>query len=328
MNPMDGFSGIECYAQRLLNPYRGVAHVLRYRSAEAVTTDGIQWDIYVANDELLKGLPRNKKIQTSDIRYGSWSREKGLKRGPIFPSEDFKRMEAQGALAYEALLRLHDRLPFPLHDHLELWLLDPVGLPLVLLDSAASENEMDLHPPLHWHAGHAAGEHFLSAAASGRNNAAESLTAYINQQAGNPPVAQWFERQPDGGGIGLTGHNMPVALQGRDLSHEAFPQSLISPGLGEEWQRRLVEDYRSWQAPWLLLLPLQRELRGELEILARRQPFAVLKHCHLYPEYTDASQINAARVEAALRRQAPAAREDGSLSPYYIELNPASGEYN
>jgi hypothetical protein len=323
-----GLTGIECYAQRLLNPFRGVVHVLRYQSAEAVTTDGVHWDIYVANDELLKGLPRNKKIQTSDIRYGSWSKEKGLKRGPIFPSEDFRRMEAQGALAYEALLKLHEQAPFPFHDYLELWLLDPVGLPLVLLDSAASDNEMDLHPSLQWSAGHAAREHFTSSAAHEHASAGALLSDYINQQAGSPPVAQWFERQNDGGGIGLTGHHMSHALQGRDLSRAAFPEALISTGLGEDWQRCLVEDYLAWQAPWLLLLPLSLPVRSELEQAARRQPFSVLKHSRLYPEFADESQINAARVEAAMRSQSPKAGQDDSLSPHYIEVNPMSGEYN
>jgi hypothetical protein len=321
-------TGIDCYAQRLLNPFRGVAHILRYESAEAVTMDGVHWDIYVANDDLLKGLPRNKKIQTSDIRYGSWSREKGLKRGPIYPSEDFRRMEAQGALAYETLLKLHERLPFPFRDHLELWLLDPVGLPLVLIDSVASEAEMETHPLLQWHAGHAAREHFCSDAVTEGRNPAELLNRYIAEQAGNPPVAQWFERQPDGSGIGLTGHNMPVALQGRDLPLEAFPEGLISPGLGEDWQRCLVDDYQAWQAPWLLLLSLQQGTRAQLERLARRQPFAVLKHCHLYPAYADISQINAARVEAALSRPTTSARQESGLSPHYIELNPVGGEYN
>jgi hypothetical protein len=320
--------GIECYGQRLLNPYRGVVEVLRYQSAEAVTTDGIHWDIYVANDELLKGLPRHKKIQTSDIRYGSWSPARGLKRGPIFPSNDFRRMETQGALAYEALLKLHDRLPFVLRDYLELWLLDPVGLPLVLLDSVSSESEMDPHPLLQWGAGHIAGEQFASATVAYPKIAADTLTRYIEEQAGTPPVAQWFERQPDGSGIGLTGHHMPVALQGRDLSHEAFPQSLISPGLGNDDQRQLVDDYIAWQAPCLLLLPLQMETRRDFEIQARQQPFEVLKHCRLYPQLADEAQINAARVEAALRRQGAHARQDNNLSPYYIELNPGSGEYN
>lgn len=323
-----GLTGVECYAQRLLNPYRGVVHVLRYQSAEAVTTDGIHWDIYVANDELLKGLPRHKKIQTSDIRYGNWSRKKGLKRGPLYPSEDFKRMEAQGALAFEALLKLHERLPFPLRDYLELWLLDPVGLPLVLLTSVPNESEMEQNPTLHWRAGHVAQEHFASSVESGPHSAADMLTCYIAEQAGTPPVAQWFERQPDGSGIGLTGHNLPVSYQGRDLVPEAFPPALISPGLGDDSQRRLVEDYMAWQAPCLLMLPLERATRGGLEILARQQPFEVLKYNRLYPEVMNEAQINAARVEAALRRQTPHSVQDNSLSPHYIELNPVGGEYN
>ena len=323
-----GLTGVECYAQRLLNPYRGVVHVLRYQSAEAVTTDGIHWDIYVANDELLKGLPRHKKIQTSDIRYGNWSREKGLKRGPLYPSEDFKRMEAQGALAFEALLKLHERLPFPLRDHLELWLLDPVGLPLVLLTSVPNESEMEQNPTLHWRAGHVAQEHFSSPVESGPHSAADMLTCYIAEQAGTPPVAQWFERQADGSGIGLTGHKLPVCYQGRDLAPEAFPPALISPGLGDDNQRRLVQDYMAWQAPCLLMLPLERATRGDLEILARQQPFEVLKYNRLYPEVMNEAQINAARVEAALRRQTSHSVQDNSLSPYYIELNPVGGEYN
>jgi hypothetical protein len=320
-------TGIECYGQRLLNPYRGIVEVLRYQSAEAVTTDGIHWDIYVANDELLKGLPRHKKIQTSDIRYGSWSQAKGLKRGPIFPSDDFRRMEAQGTRVFEALLTLHDRLPFVLRDCFELWLLDPAGLPLVLVNSVLREAEMDPHPRLQWRAGHIAGEQFTSATVAAPN-AAEILTRYIEAQAGTSPVAQWFERQRDGSGIGLTGHHLPVALQGRDLSAEAFPESLISPGLGSNDQRQLVSDYIAWQAPCLLLLPLRQETRRFLEIRAREQPFEVSRHCHLYPQFADEAQINAARVEAALRRQSHHAQPDSSLSPYYIELNPGSGEYN
>jgi hypothetical protein len=99
-------------------------------------------------------------------------------------------MEPQGALAYEAPLRRHECLPFPLRDYLELWLLDPVGLPLVLLISVLSETEMEQNPSLHWRAGHS-----------------------------------------------------------------------------------LVEDYVVWQAPCLLMLPLQEATRRDLELLARQQPF-------------------------------------------------------
>ena len=42
------------YSQRLLNPFRGVVNCIRYRSAEAVTADGVRWDIYVSNEALLE----------------------------------------------------------------------------------------------------------------------------------------------------------------------------------------------------------------------------------------------------------------------------------
>jgi hypothetical protein len=54
----------------------------------------------------------------------------------------------------------------------------------------------------------------------------------------------------------------------------------------------------------------------------------VLKYNRLYPEVMNEAQINAARVEAALRRQTSHNVQDKSLSPYYIELNPVGGEYN
>jgi hypothetical protein len=86
----------QCYSQRLLNPFRGVVNCIKYRSAEAVTADGVRWDIYVSNEALLDDLPDRQHTQVSDIRYGSWSAETGLKRGPIFPSDDFLMMEAMG----------------------------------------------------------------------------------------------------------------------------------------------------------------------------------------------------------------------------------------
>jgi len=87
---------IEWYSQRLLNPFRGCVNCIRYHSADAVTADGVHWDIYVSNEGLLKGLPREHRPQVSDIRFGSWSVARGLRRGPIFPSEDFQRMERLG----------------------------------------------------------------------------------------------------------------------------------------------------------------------------------------------------------------------------------------
>jgi len=114
----------EYYSQRLLNPFRGVMQGIRYGAAEAVTLDGEHWDLYVSNDERMEGIAPGDHAQVSDIRYGHWSAGQGLRRGPIYPSEDFRRMEILGALVYEHLLRVHGRVPFPLRDDYELWLLD------------------------------------------------------------------------------------------------------------------------------------------------------------------------------------------------------------
>jgi hypothetical protein len=100
-------SAIHCYSQRLLNPFRGSVNIIRYRSAEAVTSDGIHWDIYVSNDSLLDGLDKSRSIQISDIRYGRWSMQEGLIRGPVYPSDEFYRLEEMGAVVYQHLLKAH-----------------------------------------------------------------------------------------------------------------------------------------------------------------------------------------------------------------------------
>jgi len=189
---------IECYAQRLLNPFRGVTHTIRYESAEAVTTDGIEWDIYVANDALLDGLGRaGKRALISDIRYGHWSAEKGLKRGPLYPSDDFMRLEHMGAVVYEHLLKVHREVPFNFRDSFELWLLDRNDQPLALLHSVRADSETDTRPPLDWRAGIAAQEQFKSTAIAGlAESAGGYLTRYVNGLASG--VAQWFRRSDDG----------------------------------------------------------------------------------------------------------------------------------
>ena len=123
------------YSQRMLNPFRGIVSYISYRSADAVTADGSHWDIYVSNEALLDGLDSVRRPQISDIRYGSWSARRGLKRGPILASDDFLLMEAMGTQVYQHLLEVCDQVPYPLLDHYELWLLDAGGQPLALIDS-------------------------------------------------------------------------------------------------------------------------------------------------------------------------------------------------
>lgn len=319
---------IECYAQRLLNPFRGVVHVIRYQSAEAVTTDGIEWDIYVANDALLDGLGRaGRRAQISDIRYGRWSAEKGLKRGPLFPSDDFKRLENMGAVVYEHLLRVHGEVPFAFHDQFELWLLDRHDQPLALLHSVRTDSETDTRPPLDWRAGLAAQEQFQSAAIAGLDEpAATYLTRYVNRLASG--VVQWFRRSDDGAGLGLHTLQGGAALRGRVLDADAFPPLFVATAGMDAAHTRLVHDYHAWQAPWMLLLPhLDPATRGTLEVCARQQAEMIEKHCRLYPAVIDRAALQAARVEAALVRSQPRKKPENEVMPtVYIELSVSADE--
>ena len=314
---------IECYAQRLLNPFRGVVHTIRFQSAEAVTTDGIEWDIYVANDALLDGLGRaGKRAQISDIRYGHWSAEKGLKRGPLYPSDDFKRLEEMGAVVYEHLLKVHREVPFAFRDAFELWLLDRSDQPLALLHSVRTHSETDTKPPLDWRAGMAAQERFQSAAiADTSDSAGLYLTQYINSLASG--VAQWFCRTDDGSGLGLHTLKGGEALRGRVLETDAFPSLFIATAGMDAAHTRLVHDYHAWQAPWMLLLPhLDAATRSALEASACQQAELIEKHCRLYPAVIDRVGLQAARVEAALVRSQPRVQKQDDVMPmFYIELN-------
>jgi len=313
---------IECYAQRLLNPFRGAVHVIRYQSAEAVTTDGIEWDIYVSNDALLDDLGRaGRRAQVSDIRYGHWSLEKGLKRGPLYPSDDFKRLEHMGAVVYEHLLEVHRSVPFKFRDPFELWLLDRNDQPLALVHSVRSDSETDTKPPLDWRAGMAAQEQFNSAAIA---NLAESagayLTRYVNSLACG--VAQWFLRADDGAGLGLHTLKGGDALRGRVLEAEAFPPLFIATAAMDAPHTRLVHDYFAWQAPWMLLLAhLDNGTRVALEAAACQQAESIDRHHRLYPAIIDQAALQAARVEAALVRSQPRPKiQDEVMSMSYIEL--------
>jgi hypothetical protein len=324
---------VQCYSQRLLNPFRGVVNIIRYQYAEAVTSDGLQWDIYVSNDSLLDGLVKKGSVQTSDIRYGRWSKRAGLTRGPIYPSDEFFMLEEMGATVYQHLLKVHDQLPFPFKDTLELWLLDTENKPLALLNSAVDEADVDDYQLLDWRAGRLSRETFRPESfASGPRNtadcAADILTDFINSCADTPPAAQWFKRNQDGSAIGTIGHNIDASLNGRILAAECFHPFFISPTREVDYYSALVQEFLDWQSPWLLLLDtLSKEERGNFEIHARKQAMVVDQQYLLYPEVIDQSFIRAARVEAKLRRsQQEKVDQDEVMSTFYIELNPSPTE--
>ncbi len=320
---------IQCYAQRLLNPFRGIVNVIKYEAAEAVTTDGVRWDIYVSNDELKKDLNSTGRVLISDIRYGSWSADQGLRRGPIFPSDDFIRMEKMGDVVFNHLLKVHNRIPFALKDHYELWMLSEDTAPLVLLDSAINRQELDFDIPAYWRSGNLCHEKFASDAVAeilhektDTHCAATILMQHINELAGQNPSASWFHRLENGDGVALqqSAVDMPASL---------FPPLMIrGRGYPEPYQQ-LVDDFICWQAPWLLVLDsLQDTQRRQFEHDARRQALQVEQQYRSYPKIIDPEIINAARIEARMRHTLePDAQVDDTMSTFYLELhNPSPTE--
>lgn len=322
---------IECFSQRLLNPFRGIVCTIRFESAEAVTTDGFHWDIYVRNELMLDDLDveDRHKVLTNDIRYGSWSPQQGLKRGPIYPSDDFHLLEQMGEHVYHALLERHDRLPFPLIDSYELWLLDEQQMPLVLIDSAIDARDIELDQQAEWRPGLRCRQGFNCRAFDilsqqvEEPNAGDYLGRYINRRAGKPASAQWIERQADTSGIGLGGIALQDGLEGRRLAEEDFPALLLKTDGHDTSHAQLVDAFIRWQSPWLLLLPdLDPEQRRDFERQALRQARVVADQYRLYPEIIEPRHINTARVEARMRQgqETKTGNDEDDHSVYYIEL--------
>lgn len=317
------------YAQRLLNPFRGVMNIIEYQGAEAVTTDGLHWDIYVRDKSLVEDLANSHRVQTSDIRYGSWSPSQGLKRGALYPSDDFKQLEMLGAVVYEYLLEHYTEVPFTLRDHFELWLLDGNDRPLALLDSALSEAAIALDCAIDWRAGHECRKTFTTPLldqldrGNGDINAGAFLTDLVNGMTGPTPRAQWFRRSDDRCGHGLDGIGIGPELCGRTLPEQAFADlHLRIPG-ENALHHALLDAYLEWQAPYLLLLQhLDTTQRRHYEQCAVRRAMAIENQYRLYPEILDPEAVKAARVEALLRSSDASQDEtDEAMATYYIELN-------
>lgn len=311
-------------AMRLLNPFRGVMNIIEYRGAEAVTIDGVHWDMYVKDMSLTAGLDAAHNMLISEIRYGHWTAKSGLTRGPIYPSDDFDMMEEQGNRVYKFLLDHYDQAPFALTDIYELWLLDQNNMPLALLSSAYSEETMLFELPLSWTAGNACKQYFQSQSDKTDNHTlsiAEYLEHQIKHLAGKQPRAQWFKRG-DSVALGLSGIQLSEYFEGRKLDNKCFPEFFIREILSRDENESIFSEYLNFLAPYLLTLPtLSKTQRIKYEAQACKQALCVEQLYKLYPYICDEKHINTARVEARLRGnltnndQTP-----NAMSPEYIEL--------
>jgi hypothetical protein len=309
-------SPVHAYSLRRVNPLEGVVQVLERDAARAISRDGVEWEIQVETDSpnTLWGSLNTGNVQRRFFRFGTWSRRRGLWRVPVNPILDIGEMIEESEALIADLRASVDQVPFAPADRLELWLLDKHSLPLALLATTDEPGRIgDLRPqpwqaaPLREHGFRSAvldREPARAAEAENPRRHAAAVEALILETAGGNPVQQWFERFPDGGGRGLP-HRVPAALAGRELPAEQFPELPWRTDWTAERDAALMADYVAWSAPRLLTLHgLTDATRTGLEAAARRQAEAVDALYPLYPRILDRGLIDAARVEARLRRAA------------------------
>jgi hypothetical protein len=301
--------GIVCYSERILNPFRGVMAVIALDDADAVTIDGVHWELYIHDcfDNLKNAPAEFAAVKLPDIKFGDWSEAGGLVRAPILPSPHFDQIQMVGEFLVEVVHQYADKIPFPFKDHYELWLLDKDSyVPLALLDSVCAAGDVYYPTSLNWTAGTRCHSHFKSAChneAESKLTAAEMLNRIVNQRAGTRPAAQWFYRNKNHYGEALISINLDERYSQRELSPRLFPRMLLEQEWVDAKHRALVHDFIEWLSPWLLLLDfLKDDQREQLERHAKKQALHVDRVHHLYPRVINKKMINAARVEAMLRK--------------------------
>ena len=300
---------VNCYSQRILNPFRGVMNIISIGGADAVTIDGSNWTLYIHdNFDCPTDDPEEFfEIEMPDIRFGDWNAKSGLKRSPLIASYHYSEIQAIGNSLLDMVEQYAEHCPYPFKDKYELWLLDEkTSEPLALLGSVCNEAEIFSPENLAWEAGLRCKQEFLqefSLTDEQTSSAGELLNRIINQRAGINPSAQWFYRDNFDYGRGVSGVNLKHELAGRELSARLFPKMLVQ----QQWQHQpdetLVESFINWLSPYLLVLDFLRDTQREvLEIQAQKYALLVDKMHQLYPKVINQKAINAALVEAMMRR--------------------------
>jgi len=271
------------YGIRRFCPYQGVIQVVDVGVARAYSVDGRHWQV---------------RIQSGSGR-SRWA--------PGRVDEQAAESHAEGADALMQALNHRPGIPFPLADRFELWLLRrETRLPLALVktrlrpEDAGEVTDPAWQPFLMSRSGFRC--QALEASRPGaRRRAQDVLERQVNLAARPLPVLQWFERLPDGSGVGHGGLRVDDTLAGRHLPAEAFPELLVDPVWEDPLESALVEDYHAWNAPLLLAHQnLSAATRGWLEVQARKRPEALLANYPMYPEVLDASAMQVALVSGKL----------------------------
>lgn len=302
-------------------------NIISIGGADAVTIDGYHWTLYIHDtfDCPTDDPEEFFEIDMPDIRFADWSKTSGLQRSPLIASYHYNEIQAIGQALLDAIERYADSCPYPFKDKYELWLLDgTTSEPLALLDSVCKKSEIHSTANLSWEAGLRCKQEFLkefSITDKTLSCAGELLNRMINQRAGQQPSAQWFYRDRFDYGKGLNGINLKSHLMNRELSARLFPKMLVQQQWSYKSDETLIDAFIHWLSPCLLVLDFLRDAQREaLEQSARQYALLVDKMYPLYPKVINQEVINAARVEAMMRRSIQTKSRDQTLEAIeYIE---------
>ena len=266
---------VECFARRIMAPFQGVLQIIRVGAGEAESTDGLNWVLYAAHPDILahSGL--------SEVRFGTWSAERGLRRAMVRGTAAGSLIERIGEPLLGALEAFADQAPFPLQDRRECWLLDgATGEPLILIDSLLPDEPVPPVEQPRWLPGQAARQDFAGLA---------ELEGMLAERAGRRPTAAWYERAADDRSHG-------------GAAEQAFPRLLLTTRWPRPRQARLAAAFIDWWAPALLQLHhLDDHERARLERAATRRATVLARMFRLYPKTVDERLIRVARVQACMQ---------------------------
>jgi hypothetical protein len=318
---------VNCYSQRILNPFRGVMNIISIGGADAVTIDGINWTLYIHDtfDCPTDDPEEFFEVELPDIRFGDWNKKSGLRRSPLIASYHYNEIQAIGQALLDAVEKFSSQCPYGFEDKYELWLLDgETSEPLALLDSVC--NKAEIRPPetLTWEAGVRCKQEFLkdfTLTDKQLMTTGDLLNQIINQRAGKNPAAQWFYRDQFDGGWGIDEINLNNTVAERELSARLFPKMLIEQQWFNKSDETLIDAFINWLSPYLLVLDFLRDAQREaLEQSAKQYALSVDQMYLLYPKIIDQQSINAARVEAKIRKSnLVKTRDDTQETIEYIE---------
>ena len=297
------------YSFRQLSPFRGYCHIIESADTQAVTHDGLAWQINVKTNVPTQGWGVfGAKSQSQAVLFGFWESEHGIKRLPLNPLVNIDQVERSVKPILDNIAVLSKGLPFKPIDDYELWLLDKQLKPLVLI-AAASKAPLTVPKRLRWHATATSDLGFFAPSLNDGIDVAadqsqeshiyrDAVERLINEEAA--PQARWYKRTEAAADIVVNEHGEEMNAE-LVLQKTVFPPCLIREKWDEARAVNLVADYIRWQAPLLLqLFGLDNSVRRKLEILARQAPIKVTRYHKLYPEIIDQQQINAALVEAVM----------------------------